>query len=434
MNPQHTSRSPQALVDHFFRHAYGQLLAALVRRFGAAHLQLAEDAVQAALLAALHTWASHDEIPENPTAWLQRVAHNHLLDQLRNQRRRDALNERWLPPADPSATEIPETTLTSEVNDDLLRMLFACCDPQLSARMQLVLALKLLCGFSVREIAQRLFISPANVEKTLTRGRSRLKAAWGQACAQPLQAAGEQLKPRLQSVRYVIYLLFNEGYSSQRDDQPIATDLCLEGLRLATLLASHLVSADSETYALCALLCFHSARLKARLHGPGPVVTLAQQDRSLWDYQLIAQGMDYLLRSGRDGRFTRFHAEAGVMAIHCSAPNYSATRWSEIVDLYEMLEQREPSPLHSLNRIIAIAEWRGPKAGLEALAAFTPPPWLADYYLWAATRGELLRRDSQFELALPLLQQAQKRAPNRAEGQLLQTRVEHCLNRDPTPF
>jgi RNA polymerase sigma-70 factor (ECF subfamily) len=416
------------LVDHFFRHEASRLVARLARRYGTARLETIEDAVQSALSAALEAW-SRRGIPDNPSAWLTRAAQNQVLDRLR----RDATVERSLVRAelDQDQVEAPAPfAFGSEIQDDELRMLFACCDEQLTPQCQLVLSLKLCCAFSTKEIAARLFLSDANVQKILTRGRGRLRELWSAAGDSSVpEASPEQLAQRLVLVQRVIYLLFNEGYSSQCDDQVIRRDLCGEAQRLARLLVSHPVGDQPDSWALLALLHFHSARLDTRTDDSGGLLALHEQDRSRWDAAHIRRGFECLFRSGESQRFSRYHAEAAVLAEHCAAPSYEATRWSEIVELYELLERLEPSPLHTLNRAIALAEWKGPREGLRVLREMAPPSWLLGYYLWDAASGELYRRAGEFEQAARHLESALERAPTEAERCVYRRRLELCRAR-----
>jgi RNA polymerase sigma factor (sigma-70 family) len=354
------------VAPHFFRREYGRLVAILARRVGVRHLAAVEDAVQAALEAAVTTWPRDGE-PAEPGAWLYAVAHRRVLQELRQARARARLLDA-APAGDDDGA--PPVFYADEIDDDLLRMLFVCCDEAIPFESRLVLALKTLCGFSTPEIALRLFTSRANVQKRLERGRDRLRSLGVVA-----PELGEQ-RTRLPAVHAVLYLLFNEGYLSAREEQAIRRELCDEAIRLTTALAEHPAGAVAETFALLALMWFHAARLDAR-DGAGGLVLLADQDRTRWDHDAIARGATWLARSASGDHFSRFHAEAGIAAAHCLAPSFAATPWGEIVELYTLLEQLAPSPLHALNRAVAVAEWRGPEAGLAALAGVTPPPGLA---------------------------------------------------------
>lgn len=386
-----------ALDPRFFRHEYGRLVAMLARRVGVHRVEAVEDAVQRALLAAVETWPGAG-VPDNPSAWLFRVAHNHVITELRRQARHGELahHGHGHDDSDGDATDsAPAAWLAGDVRDDLLRMLFACCDDAIPVESQLVLALKTLCGFGVREIADRLFTTEANVYKRLGRARERLRA-------QPFAPGGlslDQLAARLPAVHAILYLLFTEGYLSSHAEAAIRRELCEEARRLTQALAEHPVSATPTTFALLALMHLHSARMTARQDAAGGLLLLEEQDRSLWDQVQIQHGLSWLARSAEGDAFSRYHAEAGVAAEHCLAPSFGATRWDRIVACYELLERLAPSALHTLNRALAVAQWQGPAAGLAVLDGLAPPSWLAGSYLWAAVLADLHRRCGHTELA-----------------------------------
>jgi RNA polymerase sigma-70 factor (ECF subfamily) len=406
------------LVEHFFRREYGRLMALLTRKAGVRNIDLVEDAVQSALLSALTVWTAQG-LPEDPGAWLYRVAHNNLMSDLRQKAGRLRILER-AGNAVPHSNDPPAPSyFAGEVADDMLRMLFICCDEAIPRESRLVLALKTLCGFSTAEIALRLFTSEANVHKRLARARGKLREAPADTETSPL----ETLQSRLPSVHGVLYLLFNEGYLSAHAEQAIRRELCDEAIRLTTLLVEHPVGAVPETCALLALMHLHSARLGARLDATGGLLLLEEQDRSLWDRERIGLGAEWLERAARGTVFSRFHAEAGIAAEHCFAPSFGETRWKEIADLYAMLERIDPSPLHTMNRAVAVAEWQGPEAGLALLRSLATPVWLTDSYLWDAVLGDLHRRAGQAEIAQRHIERALAAAPTEAVHNLLQRRL-----------
>jgi RNA polymerase sigma-70 factor (ECF subfamily) len=234
----------------------------------------------------------------------------------------------------------------------------------------------------------------------------------------------DALARRLDSVLQVIYLMFTSGYSSTQPDQLVRRELCDEALRLGHLLAAHPVGDRPVVWALLALMSMHAARLTTRVDEQGGLLLLEDQDRRRWDRALIQQGLEYLSRSGKGEEFTRYHVEAAVLAEHCVAPSFRETRWDEIASLYEMLERAAPSPVHTLNRAIAVAEGHGPDAGLAILRELTPPAWLLRYYLWDATVGELERRAGHFDRARAALARALEAAPTDAERALIQRRLD----------
>ena len=421
-SPEHggaTTPAPLELPEHYFRHEFGRLVSVLSRRYGSHRIQLCEDAAQAALLRAVQLWPASAQ-PNDRGAWLYRVASNHLLDALRRDRRNEPYPAELELAAEASPAD--EVYLESEVKDDVLRLLFVCADPALAPESQLVLALKTLCGFSTAEIALRLFQSEEAVHKRLQRARAKLAEQPPDLDTPRL----EQLADRLPSVLHALYLLFNEGYSSGQPDQPIRRELCEESIRLALLLITHPVGSAPEADALLALMYLHAARFDARLDVAGGLLTLEEQDRSRWDGELIQLGVHYLQRAARGESFSRYHAEASIAAEHCLAPSYVQTRWEEITRSYELLDRISPSPLNTLNRAIALAEWQGASAGLTLLAAIERPKWLSAYYLWDATLGELHRRNGDLAHATTHLSRALELAPTHAERALLERRLKAC--------
>jgi RNA polymerase sigma-70 factor (ECF subfamily) len=404
-------------VEHYFRHEYGRLVALLVRRVGLHHLEAVEDAVQCTLMTALTAWVTSG-IPDNSGAWLYRVAHNHLLGVLR----KDQGHEHILNRADQGADngqEPASPAFAGEVRDELLRMLFVCCDERIPRESRLVLALKTMCGFSTGEIAFRLFTTEASVYKRLARARDQLRQFEVDTETPPL----ESLRSRLPSVHSVIYLLFNEGYLSTRAENAIRAELCEEAIRLGTLLATHPVGAAPPTFALLALMHLHAARLASRQDATGGLLLLEEQDRTLWDGEHLQQGATWLARAAQGDQFTRFHAEAGIAAEHCFAPSFAKTRWNEIADLYAMLERIDPSPIHTLNRAVAVAEVDGPEAGLAALDGVVPPAWLDGHYLWDAVLADLHHRAGNAATAERHRDQALDASPSILVRQLLERRL-----------
>lgn len=404
-----------ALGASFFRHEYARLVASLVRRVGARHLETVEDAVQSALLVALESWP-RSSAPESPAAWLHRVAYRHVVSALRRDVRHAELAAQLV-----AETEVPGDvpgTLSGDVPDELLRMLFVCCDPAIPIESQLVLALKTLCGFDVREIAQRLFLSEANVYKRLGRARATLRGV-------PLggELSRAELAARLGAVHAILYTLFTEGHLSSHEDGPIRHALCDDALWLTTMLAEHAPVATPETRALLALMHLHHARLAARQDDDGALVLFEEQDRALWDQAEIHLGLSWLSRAAEGDVFSRYHAEAGIAAEHCLAPSFAETRWDRIVLSYEMLDRVAPSALSTLNRAVALAELHGPAEGLAVLDGLAPPSWLAGSHLWFAVLSDLHRRAGDTDAARRHREHALAAAPSEAIRRALARRL-----------
>lgn len=411
------AHDPTRLVERCFRHDYARLVAMLTRRVGVQHVESVEDAVQSALAAALTAWTSQST-PDDPSAWIYRTAYNRVVEELRRETRRLRIAER-VASGDDLVALPDEPVGTDEIRDDTLRLLFVCCDDVIPRESRLVFALKTLCGFSTAEIALGLFTSEANVYKRLARARERLRQTAFDAQTPPLEA----LRSRLPAVHDVLYLLFNEGYLAAHGDHAIRRELCEEAIRLASLLADHPAGATPETFALLALMHFHAARLDARVDGDGGLILLESQDRSLWDRESIMHGVTWLARSAAGDAFTRFHAEAGIAAEHCLAPSFRETRWDTIAELYAMLENVAPSPLHTLNRALAVAEAKDAAAGLSVLERLAPPSWLAGSYLWDAVLSDLHRRAGDEERARIHAERALAFAPEGAMRVALRRRL-----------
>jgi RNA polymerase sigma factor (sigma-70 family) len=411
--------NPPQLVDHFFRHEYGRLVAVLSSRVGVCHIEDIEDAVQSALMTALETWTKSG-LPDKPSAWLFRVANNSLLGVLRQRNSRRQLLEEHVGKNCETLEDGPEMFAPDELQDDLLRMLFVCCDEAIPVESQLALALKTLCGFDIREIALRLFTSEANVYKRLNRARKRLR----ELNIRPAEMNDADLSQRQSAVHQILYLIFTEGHLSANTDMAIRRQLCDEGIRLTTLLADHPVRQTPETQALLALMHLHSARLSSRQDASGGLLLLEEQDRDLWNPSEIRQGLARLAESAQGDTFSRYHAEAGIAAEHCLAPSFSETRWDRLAENYELLERIAPSAIHKLNRAVAVAEWKSPAEGLLILEESQPPTWLTGSYLWSAVLADLHGRCGHEQEASRYGNIALNSAPSAPIKQLLHRRLQ----------
>lgn len=412
----------QELVEHLFRREAAKMVAGLTRLFGVERLPLVEDVVQEALLQALRTWPYAD-IPANPAAWLYQVAKRKAIDILRRQsvesRILKGLSEAIGSSDADIEAQVEQLWTESEIPDDTLRMIFMCCHPALSLESQVGLALNLLCGLSSAEIAQALLKQEATVQKRLYRAKQRLR----QLDVPFAVPTGEELGKRLHAVLKVLYLMFNEGYLSSSDEQPIRREVCQEALRLCVVLCKHPATAHPDAFALRALMCFHMARFDARLDGSGHILTLKEQDRSRWDQDLIGEGLQYLERSVAEGQMGPMQLEAAIAATHCLAHRYEETDWESIVRLYDGLVELAPSPIIALNRAIALAELYGAEAGLQALENVPQRGFLQDYHLYYATIAELHLRLNAVEEARRELEQALRLARSSAERALLRQRL-----------
>lgn len=405
--------TPAGLADHAFRHEYGRLVAGLVRRLGPTRLDLAEDAVQTALLRAVQAWPRRG-VPDDPAAWLRRAATNAALDALR---REATARERRGDVAAPAAVE-PLLTDDDPLPDEPLRLLFTCCHPALPAESQVALALKVVCGFGVGEIARGLLATEAAVLKRLSRAKDALAAAGLGAEPVPLS----ELIGRRPAVLAVLYLVFNEGYHSSHPDALVRHDLCAEAVRQADTLARHAELGSPAAEALLALMLFHAARFAAREDDNGRLVLLDQQDRARWDRDMIRAGEAWLARSARGDELSAYHLEAAIAAEHCRAPAFATTDWRRIVDLYDLLCGRDPCWLHALNRAVAVAHLHGPQAGLRSLLA-ADCEGAVRYSHWHAALGELHRRCGDVSAARRHFTEALALAANDREKDFLRGRL-----------
>ncbi|MEM8669428.1 MAG: sigma-70 family RNA polymerase sigma factor [Planctomycetota bacterium] len=405
--------------EDLLRHEYSRLVSVLVHEFGARCLPDIEDAVQAAMFSAVQKW-QESEKPENPTAWLYRVARNQLIDDLRKADRRRKLlkRESVLLQADPANGK---RNAPSAYEESLLHMLFLCCDPAVPEESRLAFMLRTLCGFSIPEISARLFSSEANIYKRIARARDCLR----RGDVQELNLDSDEFRRRLPSVRKALYLMFTEGYLSIDPDNAIRLELCEEATRLSLMLAENPRGDQPETSALVALMLLNSARLAGRQARSGGLLFLEEQDRSQWNHDLVGRGIQWLSKSASGEQFTRFHCEAGIAATHCLAPSYGETKWQEIVRNYEVLFRIVDIPVHRLNHAMALAEIKGAKAGLATLENYLPPSWLSGSYLWFAVMADLNFRSENFDAATRDFDLALATAPSESIRNLIRRRLRH---------
>src|SRR5262245_21630040 len=411
---------PRELVEHFFRHEFGRLVAVLSRSLGVRRLDLAEDVVQAALMQALQTW-SRRGLPEDPAGWLYRTARNLAIDALRRERTHARAAPRLAEDAE-RASSPREAQFADEIGDEPLRLLFVGCHEVVPAESRVAMALRTLCGFSTAEIARALLTTEANVQKRIERARDKLREL--DVDFDTPDAA--HLGARLDAVIAVIYLVFSEGCHVTHGDLPIRRDLCDEARRLARMLAAHPVGNVPAVHALLALMCFHGARFDARVALDGAIVLLEEQNRSAWNWSDVREGMAWLAQSAAGDELTRYHVEAGIAWEHCRAPTFVDTDWRRIADLYDTLDRITPSPLHTLNRAVAEAYLHGPQASLDHLDLVAPEFIPARYPGWHAVIGELHFRLGQYSAAELAWQEALRWTTARSDHEFLRRRLSVC--------
>ncbi|MGE3172624.1 MAG: RNA polymerase sigma factor [Planctomycetota bacterium] len=406
------------LVEHLFRHRYGQMVAGLVRVLGPDRIDLAEDVVQEALARALRTWPASG-VPDKPDAWVFRVARNLALDALRRRRiaeRAERELQRWADDADPAHE--PREGIT----DDTLRMMFTCCHPAVPVETRVPLVLKTLGGFGTSEIAAALLQKEGTIAQRLTRGKARLQGLEVRFEVPPPHELPERLPPVLE----VLYLMFNEGYRAHRGSALVRKDLVEESVRLCALLLDEPRTAQPEVHALLALMLFLGARLPARTDALGELLTLAEQDRARWDRDWLGCGFLHFRRAIGGDRLTTYHCEAAIASVHAASADYASTDWARVLREYDRLLLLGDSPVVRLNRAVALAKVAGPAAGLDALAPLGREQALADYFLLPATAAYLHWQLGQHDRAAALFAQAAAMPCSEPEQRLLQRRLEAC--------
>ena len=350
------------------------MVATLVRRFS--DIDVAEEAAGEALVVALEKWPVSG-VPPNPGGWLTTTASNRAIDRLRREKQRDAKHQAAAMVHDDSPHEP-----TGVVEDDRLRLMFTCCHPALAQEARVALTLRLLGGLTVPEIAHAFLVPETTMAQRITRAKAKIKGA-----GIPYRVPEvEDLPDRVGTVLAVLFLIFNEGYLSSGDGDPIRAELTTEAIRLARILRQ-LLPDEPEVTGLLALELLIESRRAARMRD-GRLVTLAEQDRSAWDRSLIAEGHALVRECLAVGRPGRYQLLAAMNAVHTDAPSVADTDWAQIVALYDQLAAIDASPIVALNRAVAVAELDGPEV---ALAIVDRLP-LASYHAWHATRAELLRR------------------------------------------
>ncbi len=400
------SKSIREIVDAVYRSESRRVLATLIRLLG--DFDRAEDALHDAFRAALEQWP-RDGVPANPRAWLVSAGRFKAIDAMRRRARFDALQAELAEQLNAEASDTVELDDES-VADDQLRLIFTCCHPALSPDARMALTLREVCGLTTEEIARAFLTKPSTLAQRIVRAKSKIRDA-----RIPYQVPSRaDLPDRLDTVLHVVYLVFNEGYSASSGASLTRPDLSGEAIRLGRLLVELLP--EPEVIGLLALMLLHESRRPARTSPEGDLILLEDQDRSLWNRDQIAEGMALVERALSSQRIGPYTIQAAISAVHAQAPTAAATDWAQIVALYDLLLQAEPSPVIELNRAAAVAMRDGPLAGLELIDAILARGDLADYHLAHSARAELCRRlgktadaRASYERALGLTQQEPER-------------------------
>jgi RNA polymerase sigma-70 factor (ECF subfamily) len=407
-----------AWIDAALSSARPQAVAALLRYFR--DLDQAEEAFQEACLRALKNWPINGP-PRDPTAWLILVGRNYALDNVRRRSKSQALPEDdAISDLDDAESDLAERLDSSHYRDDVLRLLFICCHPDLPATQQIALALRIVSGLSVKEIARAFLVSESAMEQRITRAKQRVAAA-----GVPYETPGAvERAERVGVVAAMMYLLFNEGYAASGGEAHVRAPLCEEAIRLAKLLL-RLFPSEPEIMGLTALCLLQHARAEARLGADGNIVLLDEQDRSLWNREMIAEGLALVDKALRHRRPGPYQVQAAIAALHARAARPEDTDWSEIDLLYATLEHLQPSPVVTLNRAVAVSKVKGPEAALAMIEPLAPK--LSGYFHFFGVRGALLMKLGRAEEARVAFDRAISLANTAAEAAHIRMHLDRLM-------
>jgi len=410
----------RAAAEELFRKESGRILAALIRISGS--FDRAEEALQDAFIAALASWPETG-VPENAGAWIMTAAHRKLIDSVRREiTRRDKQDAlRYETERAASLTEPGLEGAAMHFPDDRLRLIFTCCHPALNQQAQVALTLRTLGGLSTPEIAKAFLLPEPTLAQRIVRAKRKIE----EACIPYEVPPPERLQERLASVQAVIYLIFNEGYAATSGDRLVRTDLCSEAIRLGRVLCD-LMPGGAENLGLLALMRLQDSRRDARVRN-GELITLDEQDRSLWDRDAIAEGLALLDRALSLRAPGPYQLQAAIAALHAQAAAPESTDWAQIAALYGRLLELTPSRIVALNHAVAVAMSAGLEEGLKRIDELAPSGELDNYYLFHAARAEILRRLHQRAAAGEAYRRALRLATNRIEQQYLERRLREVL-------
>lgn len=416
----HTSSN---LVEHLFRQQSGKMSAILTRIFGFQNTDIIEDIIQETFLSAIKTWRIKGS-PENPEAWLMLVAKNKIINELNRKKRHAEKNEKIH--YEQAEESIDELFLDHEIKDSQLRVLFACCHPDLKTKAQIMLTLKVLSGFGDKEIANALLMNPSAVKKGIFRARNQLKEQNEQIGIPFLS----EISDRMETVLTIIYLIFNEGYKTTRSEVIIDEELCYESIRLALLLLEIPEADEGKICALLSLMYLTMARFPSRINEVGELIEIAEQDRLKWDKELIGVGFNFLKQSRSSNELSRYHLESTIASVHCSAATFEETDWDTILFCYEKLLKMDNSTVVRLNHAIAFSRVKGFEAGLELLKELEKKSDIKKRPLLFAAIADINRQLGRYEIAKSYYQVALDLTEKKPDQQFIEKKIMECDTRN----
>lgn len=413
----HNQNLINELTAHLFRENSGKMTAILSRIFGISKIDIILDIVQDTFETALQKWR-FSGIPNNPSAWLMKVAKNKAINCLKSENKNRTFPIDQLDKFTSYFENEFETLLSSEeLIDSQLRLLFTCCHPDLSIKNQVIITLHILCGFGIPEIANALIMNTEAVKKALTRSKSILRMSDFSVSTLRFYQSDQRIK----LVQTILYLMFNEGYKTTRGKRAINNDLCYEAIRLAKLLGNSHSPLNHETNALIALMFFNISRFPARLSANDEWITLEEQDRSRWDQIFIKEGYYYLNEAIQTERVSRFYIEAIISSIHCSAQTFEETNWQKIDFLYGQLVLIEPSPMVAFNKIIA-ESYLSTANSIKSLDDLE----ISNKFLIFAAKGDVYRRIGEIKNAEEFYKKAFLLTDSALDKNFLQKKIAQC--------